>query len=109
MFTELRLGVEDDIKKIDKLRGDSPAKGVHLARNGKDDTFEVWRDEPVNLRAKFQRTGDRIEIFDENGTPVGSYTVTFNVDGRCVLLASDGEKEQWQARRAALERVFFNS
>lgn len=109
VFTELRLGVETDIKRINKLRGDPPAKEVRLARNGKDDTFEVWRDEPVNRRAKFQREGDRIQVTDENGTEVGSYAVSFNTEGRCVLLASDGEKEQWQARRAALERVFFNS
>jgi hypothetical protein len=109
VFTELRLGVEADIKKINKLRGDTPAKGVQLAKNGNHDVFEVWRDEPATLRVKFQRTGDRIEVRDGNGTLTAAYTVSFSVEGRCVLLASDGQMEQWQARRAALESLFFNS
>ncbi len=109
VFTELRLGVEDDIKKINKVRGGSPEKNFHLARNGDGNTFEVWRGESDKESVKFRRIGDRIEIMNNVGTVTASYTVSFSLDGRCVLLASDGQMEQWQARRTALEGLFFNS
>jgi hypothetical protein len=108
-FAELRLGVEDDIKKINKLRGGSPEKDFHLARNGDGNTFEVWRGESAKSSIRFRRTDDRVEVFDSNGTPIAAYTVSFSVEGRCVLIGSDGQVEQWQARRAALEGLFFNS
>lgn len=105
LFNELRLGVEDDIAEINKL----PGKDAHIAQNCNGKTFKVWRGESPEPSVKFCLNTDRIEIFDGNGTLTRSYSVSFSSEGRCVLVGSDGEAEQWQARREALEGLFFHS
>jgi hypothetical protein len=109
VFTELRLGVEDDILEINKIRGSSSDTVAHLAQNGNGNTFKVWRGESPEPSIKFRMVSGRIEVLDGNGTITASYEVSFSEEGRCVLVASDGQKEQWQVRRAALEGLFFNS
>jgi hypothetical protein len=109
VFTELRLGVEDDIEEINKLRGGSPEKDVHIAQNRNGNTFKVWRGELPEPSIKFRMADDRIEVLDGNGTKTVEYRVSLNDEGRCALLENSGEIEQWQVRRAALEGLFFKS
>lgn len=109
VFSELRFGVEDDIAEINKLRGGSPDKDVHIAQNGNGNTFKVWRGESPEPSIKFRMVDDRIEVLDGNGTPTAEYRVSLNDEGCCALLRGDGEIAQWRARREALEGVFFNS
>ncbi|MGA8730020.1 MAG: hypothetical protein WB608_14805 [Terracidiphilus sp.] len=109
VFIELRLGVEDDIAEINKVRGGSPEKDVHIAQNGNGNTFKVWRGESPEPSIKFRMSGNRIEVLDGNGTMAASYEVSFNDEGHCALLSNSGEIAQWRVRREALEGLFFNS
>jgi hypothetical protein len=109
VFTEFRLGVEDDIEEINKLRGGSVEKDVRLAPNGNGNTFVVLRGNKPEPSIRFSLTGNEIRVLDGSGTPLATYEVSLSEEGRCVLTQNGIEKKQWQARRAALEGLFFNS
>lgn len=108
VFTELRLEVESDIEEINKLRGGSLEKDVRLAPNGNGDTFIVLRGKP-QPSVRFRLIDDQIEIWDGNGTLMTRYIVSLNDDGGCVLTSNGQHVQHWQARRLALEGLFFGS
>jgi hypothetical protein len=52
---------------------------------------------------------DHIRVSDDAGETKAQLRITFSNEGRCKLVEHGEELEQWQARRSALEGLFFSS
>jgi hypothetical protein len=109
-FNELRLGVEEDVKAANATPRPSelPPLSFGVRSNTVGDYFIVFQQENAGARVEFNCQVDRMTIKNQNEE--FSVTLTLNKEGRCKLRVDDGEElEQWQVRRIALEKLFFDS
>ncbi|MGB6782410.1 MAG: hypothetical protein WCF17_11810 [Terracidiphilus sp.] len=110
VFNELRLGVEADVKIANAMPRPSelPSLLFGFRSNTVGDYFIVFRHENAGARVEFNCEANRIVV--RNQDREFSVTLTLNNEGRCKLRVDDGEElEQWQVRRIALEKLFFEN
>ncbi len=108
VFKTLRLEVEEDVKTRNGLRPPNSPYEFSVA-----DTDEGFT---VNLEAKevrksvsFKLGEHGISVRDDKGEALFEVTLAFSDAGECKLKVNHEEREYWQVRRMALERLMFPS
>jgi len=108
VFNELRLGAEEDVKKMNSQPplAEYPAPRFAVRANTAGDYFVVFRADNANARVEFNCETNRMMVSrDQRQFAV---TLTLNNEGHCKLRVDGGEElEQWQLRRMMLEDLFF--
>lgn len=110
VFNELRLGVVEDVKAINRTRAviareKSP---LEVRSNTFGDYFVVFPAANSTVTVEFNCEMDWIKV--NKGEKQFSVTLTLNNKGQCRLRIDGGEElEQWQVRRFMLEELFFGA
>jgi hypothetical protein len=106
VFKELRLQVEEDVKKRNALRpNNSP---YEFSVTGSGDEFTVLL-EAKTLRKSvvFSLAEHAILVRDDKGKDMFEVTLIFSDEGECRLMVNEKERDLWQVRRMALEDLLF--
>lgn len=61
------------------------------------------------IGVKFSLGDKAITVTDTHGNTIFEATITLNDEGECRLKINGLERETWQVRRTALERLFFGT
>jgi hypothetical protein len=108
IFGTLKLQVREDVKTRTDLRPDQPHYGFKFADHAPD-AFIVGLDaEPAHYSILFKLESKKIEISGD-GIKTFEATPTVNDEGKCLLKVNGVEREFWQVRRMALEKLFFET
>jgi len=110
VFETLKLQIQKDVEIRNKL---SPERADYVFKIiTKADIFTVFLEGNVtHWGVKFilsSKTVKTIEVRDENDKLMIEATVTLNDDGECRLQVNGQERELWQVRKMALEKLFFS-
>lgn len=106
VFEELRQQVKSDVDtRQNQTKGahygfrfvSTSTKSFSVLVEGNNIHGTVW----------FENTGKAISVRGENAVPNFSATLTLNEDRECRLKINEQEYELWQARKIALETLFF--
>jgi hypothetical protein len=106
VFKDLRSQVEADVKTRNALRPNNSPYEFSVAENGGDFTV-LLEAKDVKRSVIFSLAEHAILVRDDKGNQMLEVTVTFNDDGKCRLNVNKEERELWQVRRMALEKLFF--
>src|SRR5450759_4670074 len=108
IFRTLKLQVGEDVKNRTDLRPDQSHYGFRFADHGPD-TFIVGLDaNPLHQSVLFKLEPNKIEISGD-GIKTFEAIPTINDEGKCRLKVNGIEREFWQVRRMALEKLFFET
>ncbi|MFZ0638330.1 MAG: hypothetical protein WA020_04530 [Candidatus Acidiferrales bacterium] len=106
VFRKLRLQLEADVKTRNAQRPNNSPYEFSMAENGGD--FTVLLEAKDAYRSViFSLAEHAILVRDDKGNQMLEVTLTFNDQGKCKLHANKEERELWQVRRLALEKLFF--
>ena len=106
VFKDLRLQVEADVKTRNALRPNNSPYEFSVAGNG-DDFTVLLEAKDAHRSVIFSLAEHAILVRDDKGNQMLEVTVTFNDEGKCRLTVNKEERELWQVRRLALEKLFF--
>jgi len=107
IFGTLKLQVREDVKKRTDLRPPEAHYGFTFSDHG--DGFFVGLDaDTVHYSILFKREAKKIEISGD-GIKAFEATPTVNDEGKCRLKVNGIEREFWQVRRMALEKLLFET
>ena len=112
VFTRLRAGVADDVRRRNAQIGDDGYPQFAVDDVEGEDQFDVTRtDGPDNVTAivTFKREGRRI-LASGDGVEV-DLTMVLTVDslGACRCVIGEAMYAEWEVRRMALEQLFFET
>jgi hypothetical protein len=110
VFSQLFIDTEQDINGVNLLPTTPgyPPPAFAVKRNEAGNAFVVFEAGNTNAMVKFMLAQDRIAIALPDGKQL-AITLTLNNEGLCKLKVNgEGELEQWQVRRMALESFFFD-
>jgi hypothetical protein len=106
VFKELLLKVENDVKIRNGLRPKNSPYGFSVQVNG--DNFTVLLEAKDVHRSVIFSLGERaISVGDDKGQQMFEVTLIFSDRGECKLNVNEEERELWQVRRMALEKLMF--
>jgi len=107
IFTELRLGIEEDVKEANERVKDR--RTFDIRANSDMTMFSVFQVGSMHQEVRFFVGPNFIKI---QRAPEDNLMVKFSLNrqGRCRLWINTGEElEQWEVRKMALEKLFFGS
>jgi hypothetical protein len=107
VFERLKLQINEDVEKRNALIGGPPSPYIfRVISNGPIVTVLL---EGHRLRASvmFRLQNEFISVSDDNDNLLFHAAVTLNDEGRCVVKINDEDRELWQMRKMALEKLFF--
>jgi hypothetical protein len=106
VFQQIRMGVESDIERMNKLRPANADYGFKIVLS--EGKIAVVRQGYISPRSvTFTRARNGISIVNDEGKVTMEATLTLSDDGECRLKINGREREFWQFRRKALEDLFF--
>jgi hypothetical protein len=106
IFEKLKLQIKNDVETRDRLLKDTPYC-FKFESNHRD--FSAILDGKGIHRSINFSLGERSISVSDGGNLMFEATVTLNDEGRCVARVNDQERELWQVRKMALEKLFFLS
>lgn len=112
IFATLKLQVQEDVKRRTNLRPAEANYGFTFRDHG--DGFFVGLDAtpihatPIHFSIMFKRGLNTIEISGD-GIKAFEASPTISDDGECRLKIKGVERQFWQVRRMALEKLFFET
>ena len=110
VFSELLLGVEEDVKAINETDAVKTKARPSLAvmPNTDGNYFVVFHSGNAADKVEFRCHQDCIKV--SRGDREFIVTLTLDNQGQCRLRIDGGENlEQWQVRRTMLEDLFFHA
>lgn len=108
IFQTLKLQVKEDVKTRQAVRLPDSPYGFSVAEH--NSTFTVsLESNRVHEQVTFNLTETGISISDANGNETMIATLTLNDEGKCRLSINGRERELWQFRKMALEKLFFDT
>jgi hypothetical protein len=78
-----------------------------VTQSNREYSFTVKRAEAIRPFVKFSIAEDCINVSSDADGKGRDYRITLSDEGRCKLTENGEEREQWQVRRSALEKLFF--
>jgi hypothetical protein len=106
VFERLRLDVKSDVDAIKAVRPTGEPFGFKFLSAAND--FVVIREgHRILQRISFTLSNKAIVISDTSGNSLFEVELTLNKDGECRPKIAGQEKEFWQVRQMALEKLFF--
>jgi hypothetical protein len=111
VFDRLRLGVQGDVVKRERIRASSgadPRKGkfTFASNIGRfSASFRTHDNEGSVIIFTLRR--NRIVITNDQDEQLMSATVTISDDRECRIVVDGEQLEEWQFRKRALETLFF--
>lgn len=110
VFKDLKLGVSEDIRKINAIRNLDHPNSAYAERVIGPDGFAVSHPS-LTGSVLFYLANDHIEIKidKDSASQVLRATPILDDQGKCLLEIAGDKLEQWQVRRRALEGLFFGS
>ena len=106
VFKELTSQLEQDVKTRNALRPNNSPYEFSATAHGDDFTVLLETDD-VHKSVVFRREEHAIVVLDDNGNTMFEVTLTFSDEGECRLHVNAEERELWQVRRMALEKLLF--
>ncbi len=106
VFKELTSQLEQDVKTRNALRPNNSPYEFSATAHGDDFTVLLETDD-VRKSVVFRREEHAIVVLDDNGNTMFEVTLTFSDEGECRLHVNAEERELWQVRRMALEKLLF--
>lgn len=108
MFIRLRQGAETDVATRDRIE-ETGKKQYRFRLENQGRTFVVYREGPSFKAIEFSIDDKEIAALSTHDKSVDlRATLTLNDDGDCKLLVNADELYEWQFRKRALERLFFD-
>ena len=106
LFEQLVLEVEEDVNQRNKQR--TEMSRYKFTTNQSGNVFNVYSDSGGTERhfVYFKLETNKITVKDDNAL-LFEATVTLNDGGECKPKINGQERELWQMRRMALEKLFF--
>lgn len=107
VFAQLQLDVDQDVKERNELRSH---QGYEFHVVASDSAFAVVLDDlqtGAGDSVEFSRDGSVIVVKDAKRSEMLRASLTLNDDGECVFLVNNEERNSWQLRKMALEKLFF--
>jgi hypothetical protein len=106
IFEKLKTEIQTDCEIKNSLK-DSP---YHFSTNDSGTVFNVYRDGGRKRQFVFLKLiNDKIAVHDQQHIPQFEITVSLNDAGECKPKVNGQERELWQVRRMALEKLFFEN
>ena len=109
MFNRLRLGVRKDVERRNGLVGRTDNRVFELVED--DEGFEVTRAQAgtdgVEAFVTFEHAGSRINIHGDGVDVDVTAVVGLNPGGDCRYFVGEAEYIEWEVRKLALDRLFF--
>jgi len=108
VFEQLKNEVRQDVAAREELRPKTPEHSRYAFKfSSSDRTFTAWLDgDRLHKTVEFRLEDKAISVLAD-GKAIWSATVTLDKEGHCVLQINGEECGNWQARKLALEPVFF--
>lgn len=111
VFKQLQYEVEKDVEvRKASVTADQKKEdciGFRFKVQGQD-SFIVWRNGAgIVSSVEFRLENQAIVVRDSKHQIILTASLTFNDQGRCMLVVDKVELERWQMRRRALEDLFF--
>ncbi|MFZ0480345.1 MAG: hypothetical protein WAL71_14470 [Terriglobales bacterium] len=110
IFKELEQGAREDVEAAQSLIPPHSERKFSLAMTTTRRFSVIRVDDPmrgISRAVDFVCAKDKIELYDGSNQLLYSTSLTLNNEGKCQLLVKDKELTQWQFRRTALEKLFF--
>jgi hypothetical protein len=107
VFETLKLQVQEDVDIRTKLRPALAEYGFKFLPNADRFTVYLEANRP-HWSVVFTLTDKQIEVRDQDNNLLIEATVTLNDEGECRLRVKGEEREFWQVRKMALERLFYS-
>jgi hypothetical protein len=106
VFKELRLQAEEDVKTRNALRPNNSPYEFSLEANRGSFTVLLKAGE-VHRSVVFSLAEHALIVQDHKGATLFEVTLTFSDEGECRLRVNEVERDLWQVRRMALEKLLF--
>ena len=108
IFETLKLHVESDVSSRNALREPGTPYKFSLTNHG--NTFTVFSESSSPIKSVVFALLDRsISVSDGDRGKMFEATITLNDEGQCKAKINGQERELWQMRRMALEKLFFET
>jgi hypothetical protein len=110
IFTALEHGVREDVDTRISLLGEGAKMKLSVVSSNR--RFTVLREDdvlPLSIsdEATFVLNPDEILVQNSRNMVLFRASITLTNGGQCKLRVGEEELEQWQFRRMALEKLFF--
>lgn len=116
VFHQLKLQIAEDVKarngQIQSLSVAVTIKPYAFAMTEQGERFSVFVEGdkvPRGNSVSFALEEKKICVTDANGALLFEATLTLNDEGECRLKVGGQEREFWQVRRMALQKLFFET
>jgi hypothetical protein len=111
VFSQLKLEIKDDISQRNGMRNEGDKYKFDITENGTSftafiDGLNLFNSVPDHQAISFFLNGKEI-VVRNNAGEMFKITLTLNNEGHCRLKIADKEYTQWQVRKMALEKLFF--
>ena len=106
VFKELISQLEQDVKTRNALRPNNSPYEFSATAHG-DDFTVLLETGDVRKSVVLRRAEHAIVVLDDNGSTMFEVTLTFSDGGECRLHVNAEERDLWQVRRMALEKLLF--
>ena len=108
VFETLKSQVKSDIEEREaSLTEVQKQRYRFLFMPGRNEFTVLVEGNNIHSAIKFGLTDTGIVVLNEEGLQMFSADVTISDEGECKLKVDDEEKELWQVRKMALEKLFF--
>ena len=106
VFEQIKLEIKDDVDTRNKLITPKSAYIFRFLAN--NDRYTVLKEgDRIYETVTFELADQLIHAKDKNDKILLEASLTLNDEGECRLKINDQERELWQFRKMALERLFF--
>ena len=106
VFYTLQKQVEQDVKTRNDLRPENSPYQFSMAEN--IDAFSViLQAGDVREAVVFRLAAHAIQVQDDKDKALFDIIAAFSEDGKCKLYVNESERDFWQVRRMALEKLMF--
>jgi hypothetical protein len=112
MFERLKADIQEDVKTRNDLVPKHPEFGFPFGFRVVEaaNSLRIVREgiPPLVDAVVITLNKESITVSDPNGQIMLTATVTLNDEGNCVFRVKNEERELWQFRKMALEKLFFD-
>jgi hypothetical protein len=109
VFQQLKMQIDADVEQRNLKRSPTPYYAFSVTSTISSITV-MLNGNGIQPHLILLKLGDKnIAVYDDNNQLMFEASLTLSDDGQCRLKIKDQEKEFWQFRRMALEKLFFES
>jgi len=106
VFEKLRAQVKTDVDKRHALRPERTPYAFRFVSEGPK-FIALVEGNKLHHAVIFSLENQIISVYDDDDNVIFKAEVTLNDEGKCVVKIDNEERELWQMRKMALERLFF--